>query len=130
VKVLESTQAYDCLVCAARTHPKLLAEVATIRSSIDLPAILREARDFKLAADAGVTLSAQPPGATPLDLLTKREREVLGLICEGLTNAEIAKRLFLSPATIKLHLRHVYAKLGVRSRTEAVLFANRERDQL
>ena len=45
VKVLESTQAYDCLVCAARTHPKLLAEIATIRSSIDLPAILREARN-------------------------------------------------------------------------------------
>jgi ATP/maltotriose-dependent transcriptional regulator MalT len=130
VKVLESTQAYDCLVCAARAHPNLLAQIAATGGSVDLPAILRESRDSKLAAEAGIVLSAPAGGSTPVDLLTKREREVLGLICEGLTNAEIATRLFLSPATVKLHLRHVYAKLGVRSRTEAVLFADRERDEL
>jgi DNA-binding CsgD family transcriptional regulator len=129
VRVLEMTQAYDCLVCASRSHPKLLRDVAAVPNVIDLPAILRQARDFKLAATAGIELDAATAAGSRFDLLTKRERQVLALICEGLTNAEIASRLFLSPATVKLHLRHIYAKLRVRSRTEAVLFADRESDQ-
>jgi predicted ATPase/DNA-binding CsgD family transcriptional regulator len=55
--------------------------------------------------------------------LTPREVEVLGLVAEGLTNAQIAQRLFLSPRTVHRHLNSVYHKLGVRSRTAATRFA-------
>ena len=48
---------------------------------------------------------------------------MLGLVAEGLTNAQIAERLFLSPRTIHRHLNSIYHKLGVRSRTAATRFA-------
>ena len=49
-----------------------------------------------------------------------REREVLELIAEGLTNPEIAARLYLSLNTVKTHTRNIYGKLGVHNRTQAV----------
>jgi LuxR family maltose regulon positive regulatory protein len=52
--------------------------------------------------------------------LTEREVEILQLIAEGLTNPEIANRLFLSLHTVKTHTRNIYSKLGVHNRTEAV----------
>ncbi|WP_329259345.1 response regulator transcription factor [Actinoallomurus sp. NBC_01490] len=52
--------------------------------------------------------------------LSKREREVLALIADGTTNREAARRLFVSEATIKTHLLHIYDKLGVRDRAAAV----------
>jgi DNA-binding CsgD family transcriptional regulator len=55
--------------------------------------------------------------------LTSREVEVLGLVAEGLTNAEVAHRLFLSPRTVDTHLTSIYHKLGVSSRAGAVRFA-------
>jgi DNA-binding CsgD family transcriptional regulator len=55
--------------------------------------------------------------------LTPREVEVLRLVAEGLTDAEVAERLFLSPRTIGQHLRSIYNKLGVSSRTAATRFA-------
>jgi DNA-binding NarL/FixJ family response regulator len=51
--------------------------------------------------------------------LSARQREVLEMVVEGLSNAEIAKRLYLSESTIKQHLRATYKLLGVRNRTEA-----------
>jgi DNA-binding NarL/FixJ family response regulator len=54
-------------------------------------------------------------------ILTKREREVHELLRRGLSNREIARTLFISEVTVKVHLRHVYEKLGVRSRTQAAL---------
>ncbi|MGH3444755.1 MAG: response regulator [Nocardioidaceae bacterium] len=59
----------------------------------------------------------------PDTALSAREMEVLGLIAEGLANAEIAKRLFLSQATVKTHIAHIFTKLGVDSRTAAVATA-------
>jgi LuxR family maltose regulon positive regulatory protein len=52
--------------------------------------------------------------------LSDRETEVLGLIAQGLTNREIAERLFLAVSTVKVHTRNIYGKLGVHSRTQAV----------
>ena len=52
--------------------------------------------------------------------LTPREHEVVGLVAEGKTNAEIARQLWISPGTVRRHLESVFAKLGVHTRTAAV----------
>ena len=52
--------------------------------------------------------------------LTPREHEVMDLLAEGCSNAEIASTLWIAPATVRKHLENIYAKLGVRTRTAAV----------
>jgi DNA-binding NarL/FixJ family response regulator len=84
------------------------------------------------AAGRGETVLAPPVAATLMrrlrdpepEPLTPRERQVLGLVGEGLTNGEIGRRLFISEATVKTHLLRVFAKLGVDDRTRAVLLAH------
>lgn len=58
-----------------------------------------------------------------LERLTGREREVLTLVGQGRTNPEIAKRLFVSEGTVKTHINHVFAKLHLRDRAAAIIFA-------
>ena len=81
------------------------------------PSVTR--RLIEEVAPAGVPRS-KPPG---LDDLTAKEREVLGLLARGLSNAEIAEAMFVGEATVKTHVGHVLTKLRVRDRVQAVVLA-------
>lgn len=98
-------------------------------SSDDLARAIRaaHARQATLSPDAAQVIvhAAGQPHAPGFDL-TERERVVLTLMAEGLTNAQIAARLTVSPSTIKSHVSNILSKLGVASRTEAVTLAVRE----
>jgi DNA-binding NarL/FixJ family response regulator len=58
-----------------------------------------------------------------LNILTRREREILTLLGEGLSNKSIAAQLYLSVRTVEGHIANLYSKLGIHSRTEAILIA-------
>lgn len=82
----------------------------------------------------GSTTTTQPPGrngqpaqqgGTLPDGLTQREAEILALIAQGLTNPEIAARLFLSNHTVKTHINRIFAKTGSRDRVAAIGYAHR-----
>ena len=75
-------------------------------------------------AQPGSAARAPASGALP-DGLSAREAEVLTLIAQGLSNAEIGERLFLGRATIKTHVNRIFAKTGVRDRAQAVHYAFR-----
>jgi DNA-binding NarL/FixJ family response regulator len=67
--------------------------------------------------------SKEPVHGAALEVLTEREREVLALVAEGLSNDEIAARLVVSPATAKTHVSRAMIKLGARDRAQLVVFA-------
>ncbi|MEU2738464.1 response regulator transcription factor [Streptomyces sp. NPDC007095] len=74
-------------------------------------------------AVASRLVSAVRAPASTQDSLSAREREVLALVAKGTSNREIARVLFISEATVKTHLTHLYAKLGVKDRAAAVAVA-------
>jgi DNA-binding NarL/FixJ family response regulator len=89
-----------------------------------------------LAAASGAAPAPDPgpappasagPQPEPPDGLTHREVEILGLMAQGLTNPEIAERLFLSNHTVKTHINRIFAKTGSRDRVAAVGYAQRRR---
>ena len=82
------------------------------------PAVTARVLAVYRAAPAG---AARSPAA--LDQLTGRERDVLSLIGQGHTNAEIARKLFVSEGTVKTHVNHLFTKLSLRDRAAAVIFA-------
>ena len=82
---------------------------------------LRRGDHTALAAEPGQTLA---DGAVPL---TPRETDVLVLVAEGLSNGEIAERLFVSDSTVKTHINHLLAKTGMRDRAQLVAYAFRHR---
>jgi DNA-binding NarL/FixJ family response regulator len=95
---------------------QLVAAVRTVREG---DALLAPASTRRLIQQA-----ARPPAVAPaLEELTAREHEVLRLLARGLSNTEIATELVVEPSTVKSHVASVLAKLGLRDRIHAVVFA-------
>ncbi|MGW6566358.1 response regulator [Streptomyces sp. NPDC054975] len=93
----------------------------------ELAAAVRTAAAGQSALAPAVAHRLMDRMRTPAEALTKRELEVLQLVGEGLSNQQVSKALFLSQATVKSHLVHIFAKLGVDSRTAAVATATSRR---
>src|SRR5262249_31734237 len=119
IEVAEHLDVWDPFVHAVRAWPPMLKQLAR-NNCLPSSAVraLRNSHDFDLARQAGIDLGRRP-SASPSSAITRREREVLELIRQGLTNAEIARALFISRATVKVHVRHILEKTGTRSRAEA-----------
>jgi ATP/maltotriose-dependent transcriptional regulator MalT len=115
----------DAFVSAYRGAPELLqATRAADGDRPELRTVLVEARDKQLGQRFGLAFEPHPAAR-----LTPRETEIQQLVAEGLSNREISRRLFISEVTVKAHLRHIFTKLGVRSRTQVALRAGADQRQ-
>ena len=115
------------LIRGARSNDRLRAEIAALLRSLpqqNSPQMADYLKHLLAAFPAEAIGPASPPKPSGLiEPLSERELEVLGLMSEGLTNPDIAKRLIISLSTVKTHLNNIYGKLSVRNRAEAVLRA-------
>ena len=90
---------------------------------VDLPAVLRAVLS---GAGFGVWGAPEPePEEARPAILSERESAVLEAVAQGLSNREIGEQLWISEQTVKFHLRNIYRKLGLSSRTEAAHYAHR-----
>jgi DNA-binding CsgD family transcriptional regulator len=113
---------------AAVREARALAEPLGAKPLLgELDALARAARLAVAAVGVGREPDAAQPGAAPLAGLTPRERDVLRLVADGLSNGQIAARLFISTKTVSVHVSNILAKLAVSSRTEAAAVAHRLR---
>jgi len=111
------TQAVPAVRAAAeRASDDVLARVLAVTQGIRGAALAR-AVETALGQRPGVPFVPGPV----FPELTKRERQILRLMAEGRRNLEIADQLFLSPTTVKTHVNHIFSKLGVQNRVEAIL---------
>lgn len=121
--ILESQRAnfFDALVVAYRASPRLLSWL-TDRPSLHevVGPIMVAANDERLVEGHAVR---SPDGIELAELLTTRENEVLALMAQGMSNGEIAQKLFITQSTVKVHVHHILRKLRVKSRLQAVLTA-------
>ncbi len=115
--------------CISRDEPVsdlTRAIIATGRGEIVLPSNVAT-QALTALADTTRLLAAlshpQPVGETGAEALSERELEIVYLLGQGLTNKDIAQTLIISVRTVEAHLRNLYDKLGVHSRTEAALWA-------
>jgi ATP/maltotriose-dependent transcriptional regulator MalT len=115
----------DLLVAAYRSAPELLSVLMRARSGRDqIRSLVCRVGDQDLAALIGQPIHA---GLDPRLSLSRRELEVYELMTQGLTNREIARLLYIEESTTKVHVHHIFDKLGVRSRHALTVQATLER---
>ncbi len=132
--ILENPLAGRTVVYTWNFHPDLIGRAQSLGVDGYLSKALpgRELVDALVRVHAGERVISDPPGrarSTPgsdwpgrQEGLSDREAEILALITQGRSNAEVAATTFLSPNTVKSYIRTIYRKIGVRSRTQAVLW--------
>ena len=104
-----------------RSSPEVLIEGIKVVAAGD--GLLAPSVTRRLIQEFARQPGAAAPPPAPLGTLTQREREVLTLIGGGLSNGEIAARLYISQATVKTHVKRILMKLGLRDRIQAVVLA-------
>ena len=135
--LVANPRAHRVVVYTWNFHPDLVARAREIGASGYLSKTLpaRELVAALEAVHAGEIVVSDPPGKDRRVVgcdwpgrgegLTERESEVLALITQGRSNAEVVAMTFLSPNTVKSYIRNIYRKIGVSSRTQAVLWGVR-----
>jgi len=123
-RILAAADRYQAMTQERAHRPALTPEAAAaeLRRKAAQGQVDREAAEYVLAA-AGH--QSRPRPRTQPAGMTDREVEVLRLAATGLTTAQIARRLVISPKTADSHIQHIYAKIGCSTRGAAVLFALR-----
>jgi DNA-binding NarL/FixJ family response regulator len=115
----KKTGHFDSFVCAYRAFPALLEGLLELNSGDVTPLdYLVSQLDPNLAEKFGLRSRSQR--SRPHGDLTRRENEVFELMRQGLSNRQIGRTLWISESTVKVHVHNVLAKLGARSRTEAI----------
>jgi ATP/maltotriose-dependent transcriptional regulator MalT len=116
----QETGHLDSIVSSYRAYPPILKFLdADAKRSLGFGDIVANAGDHSLAKRFDVRLRN---GLTSARVgLTRREKQVAGLLCQGFSNAEIAKALWIEESTAKVHVQHILRKLHARSRTEAAI---------
>lgn len=118
---------------SSRSVPVVFVSGARVEAADRVAGLLVGADDYltkpfdpgELVARVRRLLPPSDVEAGPSTKLTEREGEVLSLIADGLSQTEIAEKLFISPKTVGKHLEHIFAKLGVRNSAQAVAFVLR-----
>jgi DNA-binding NarL/FixJ family response regulator len=119
--VFEAMRAGASGFLVKHTEPAEL--VRAVRVVAEGEALLSPSVTRRLVSEFAARTKRPAGPSTALAELTSREREVMTLVAEGLTNAEIGERLFMSPATARTHVSRILTKLGARDRTQLVVMA-------
>jgi len=118
---------YEALRAGASGFLAKDVEPAELRHAVRVvargDALLSPGVTRRLIAEFAARPARQPPAAARLGVLTDREREVLGLVGEGLSNEAIAERLFMAAATVKTHVSRIMSKLNAHDRAQLVVLA-------
>jgi LuxR family maltose regulon positive regulatory protein len=120
--VAETLDTWDPLLCVLRSDRAFLNETLEAGLRPNLVSLCSRSGDVHLARSLGERV--QTNRSSIASALSPREQEVLELLAQGLHNGEIARALFISESTVKIHVRHVYEKLGVRTRAQAAVLAD------
>ena len=123
-RVAFETGGLDILVTSYRACPEILSILLRVEGNREFRELVESVGDGDLAAAAGYPLAMHEDRRS---LLSPREREVFELLRNGLTNPQIANLLFIELSTVKVHVHHIYDKLGVRSRSALAVQAALER---
>ena len=122
--VILSSYSDEAQIEAARQAGALGYVVKTVEP-VDLPAVLRSALSGQSFAVWGIDEPQAAAVTAGAPALSEREGVVLEAVARGLSNREIGRQLWISEQTVKFHLRNIYRKLGISSRTEAARYAYR-----